>query len=277
MATLQQCTSPSTGYTKQAFIISPTYFLAAKVFEGYLALLLASVRPPVANSTIDSGFAGKLTAIPSTSTGIDLALLRRHLSHITATTPDVTLSDGLAPISHDGPGSKRIYKFVLYCVPTYSNPTGQTWDLKTRQEVVKIAREWNMLVVSDDVYDFLGNVGDKSARGEDGKLLPRLVSIERDILVKEGRLNKAGEEEAGVTVSNCSFSKLLGPGLRCGWIESVTGVLAKQMGEGGANHSVCPTSHIITQVVTISNPQLGRRTIPLRIDPNPPPHHNPRD
>lgn len=34
MNTLQQCTSPGTGYTKQAFIVSPAYFLAAKVFEG---------------------------------------------------------------------------------------------------------------------------------------------------------------------------------------------------------------------------------------------------
>lgn len=133
-----------------------------------------------------------------------------------------------------------------------------------------------MLVVSDDVYDFLGNTGDKSARGEDGKLFPRLVSIDREILVKEGRLNSAGEEEAGVTVSNCSFSKLLGPGLRCGWIESATGVLAKQMGEGGANHSVCLTSYIITHVF-VSNSRPGGCTIPLRVDPNPPPHHNPQN
>jgi aspartate/methionine/tyrosine aminotransferase len=34
MNTLQLCTSPGTGYTKQAFLVSPTYFLAASVFEG---------------------------------------------------------------------------------------------------------------------------------------------------------------------------------------------------------------------------------------------------
>jgi len=34
MSTLLLCTSPGTGYTKQAFVVSPTYFLAAGVFEG---------------------------------------------------------------------------------------------------------------------------------------------------------------------------------------------------------------------------------------------------
>lgn len=34
MSTLLLCTSPGTGYTKQVFVVSPTYFLAASVFEG---------------------------------------------------------------------------------------------------------------------------------------------------------------------------------------------------------------------------------------------------
>lgn len=34
MDVLMHCTSPVTGYTKQAFLISPAYFLAAKIFEG---------------------------------------------------------------------------------------------------------------------------------------------------------------------------------------------------------------------------------------------------
>lgn len=162
-----------------------------------------------------------------------------HLERISASTPDVQLPCGLEPISRAGV-TKRIYKFVMYCVPTYSNPTGESWDLETRRKVVKIARKWDMLVISDDVYDFLGNDGDTSALTPDKKLLPRLVTLDHEIGKEQGM----EDNEAGYTISNCSFSKLLGPGLRCGWIESATGVLAKQLGEGGAARSVCLTLHI---------------------------------
>ncbi|KAH8152481.1 uncharacterized protein LAJ45_03321 [Morchella importuna] len=171
--------------------------------------------------------------------------LCRHLHHLNATTPDIPLSAGLAPISHDGAAPKRIYKYVLYCVPTYSNPTGQTWDLATRRELVQLAREFDVLLVSDDVYDFLGNEGDKCALGEDGKLLPRLVTVDREIMEEEGEL----EQGAGFTVSNCSFSKLLGPGLRCGWIETATSVLAEQIGHGGANISGGNSSHFVSTLI----------------------------
>ena len=179
-----------------------------------------------------------MTAIRLNKNTIDTDSLVAHLERISASTPDVPLPVGLEPISRAG-ALKRIYKFVMYCVPTYSNPTGETWDLETRRKVVEIARKWDMLVISDDVYDFLGNDGDTSALAPDKKLLPRLVTLDHEI----GQEHGMGEGEAGYTISNCSFSKLLGPGLRCGWMESATGVLVKQISEGGANRSVCLTLH----------------------------------
>lgn len=174
-----------------------------------------------------------MTAISSSPGTIDFDSLESHLQHFDETSPDVSLEDGLRPFLRPGasPASKRIYRYILYCIPTYSNPTGETLSLEARHRLLQIARKHDVLIVSDDVYDFLGNIGDNSAEGEDGRLLPRLVTLDaRDCDTNGG----------GNTLSNCSFSKLLGPGLRCGWIESATGVLARIVGEGGANHSVSP-------------------------------------
>jgi len=203
-------TSPGTGYTKCAFMISPTYFLAGRTFE-------------------DAGYADKIIAVQSSRTSIDFDGLLAQLQRVGKEQPDVPLEDGLRPLLRKGAptAAKRLYKFVLYCVPTYSNPTGESWDLATRRRLVGIAREWDILLISDDVYDFLGN--------NDQLSVPpvRLVSIDAETLPRD-----RGEGETGNTISNCSFSKLIGPGLRAGWIESATRVLAKQLGDGGADHSV---------------------------------------
>ncbi|KAF8544978.1 pyridoxal phosphate-dependent transferase [Trichophaea hybrida] len=203
-------TSPGTGYTKRAFIVSPTYFLASRTFE-------------------DAGFADKMIAIKSTETSIDFDALLQHLQRVENEIPDVSLEDGLKPILRSGAKKeqKRIYKYVMYGVPTYSNPTGETWDLETRTRVVDIAREWDILVITDDVYDLLGNDDQKEP------LYPRLVTLDAGTL--QNPISTCN------TLSNCSFSKLVGPGIRVGWLESASSVLAKQLGDGGANHSGgCP-------------------------------------
>jgi len=191
-------------------VISPTYFLASRTFE-------------------DAGFADKMIAVRSSRTTIDFDGLLAHLQRVDSERPDVSLADGLRPLLRRGaaPASKRLYRFVLYCVPTYSNPTGETMDLDTRRRLVCLAREWDILLISDDVYDFLGN-DDQPAVPP-----PRLVTIDAETLPRGKR-----DGISGNTVSNCSFSKLVGPGLRAGWIETATGVLAKQLGDGGADHSV---------------------------------------
>jgi DNA-binding transcriptional MocR family regulator len=133
--------------------------------------------------------------------------------------PFPPLDDGLSPIrAFHG---KHLYRYVMYLVPTYSNPTGTTMKQPARERLVKIAREYDMLLITDDVYDFLGFDGKQP--------LKRLVTIDKEMGVK---INSKGH-----TISNCSFSKLLGPGARCGWVESATPILANEMGESGANHS----------------------------------------
>lgn len=73
-----------------------------------------------------------------------------------------------------------------------------------REQLVRMARRYNALIISDDVYDFL-DWGSTPP-------LPRLVDI-------DAVLDGGPSTPFGSAVSNGSFSKLLGPGLRTGWAE----------------------------------------------------------
>ncbi|KAF3917777.1 hypothetical protein ABW20_dc0102936 [Dactylellina cionopaga] len=151
--------------------------------------------------------------------------------------PLLTFEIGISPIKTAR--SKPLYRYVLYCVPTYSNPTGTTLSLETRKRLVEIARKYDILLISDDVYDFLGYDGQAPIQS--------LVSIDKEIGVDDA--------EKGYTISNCSFSKLLGPGIRCGWIESASPVLATEMGRSGGNHSggsPCQFSSTLVQRLLVS-------------------------
>jgi len=144
---------------------------------------------------------------------------------------------------------------VIYCVPTFSNPSSRTMGLERRRELLKLARENDALIVSDDVYDFLqwpastktaNNevASTETASMETGKTavawdqtptkpkkstlssedkssmktarLPRLVDIDREL---DGGTDRAGADGFGNACSNGSFSKIAGPGIRVGWVE----------------------------------------------------------
>jgi len=137
--------------------------------------------------------------------------------------PFVSYEDGISPIRTKK--TKHLYRYVLYCVPTFSNPSGTTLDMTSRRKLVEIARQFDILLITDDVYDFLDYSEEKLKSP-----IKRLVTIDNELGVESN--------DKGHTLSNCSFSKLLGPGLRCGWAESATPILAREMGESGANHSV---------------------------------------
>ena len=282
MSALQLCTSPCTGYTRRAFIIVPTYFWAGAIF-------------------VDAGFADLLTPIPypppkgRTMPEILLDALKADEQQGAPLNPPVGYEGGVKPLPSGraaagkprGDG-KRIYKYVLYCVPTYGNPTGTTWDLETRQKVVEIARDWDILVLCDDVYDFLpwgasntGGVITSIASSSLSSLSPpqsppppppppppRLVTLDRQLVLASSDASRQGaeEEDAGNVISNCSFSKLLGPGLRCGWQESSTPVLSRQLSQAGPNRSGGSPSHFVSTIIyeLIRPQQQGRSDNSLR-------------
>ena len=81
----------------------------------------------------------------------------------------------------------------LYTVPTYQNPMGVTMPPARRRALVDLARERNLVIVEDDPY------GDLSF---DGPPVPTLKSLDPDVVYLG------------------TFSKVLAPGLRVGWVAS---------------------------------------------------------
>ncbi|MFO7952111.1 MAG: PLP-dependent aminotransferase family protein [Bacillota bacterium] len=97
---------------------------------------------------------------------------------------------------------------LFYTVPNFQNPTGITTSLKRRYEILALASQYNLVIIEDNPY------GDLCYDG--------VVPINYKALDREERVVYLG-----------SFSKVLIPGIRIGWlagsrqlIEKIT--LAKQ-------------------------------------------------
>ncbi|KAI6864569.1 PLP-dependent transferase [Hortaea werneckii] len=197
------------AYTRNVWIVAPAYMLAFRVFEQ------------------DAGFSGKLRAVPEDEEGIDLGYLRAEMGK-----SERQAAGEQGVVEEEGPRYRpfrpwaKVYKHVVYCVPTFANPSSRTMSLRRRRELVRLAREYDALVVADDVYDFLqwpakkpgGHSAPSGGEEEAVKTahLPRLVDVDREI---DGGTGRPGADGFGNACSNGSFSKIGGPGLRCGWVE----------------------------------------------------------
>lgn len=220
MNALLQLTSPHNGLTRKCFVVTPTYFL-------------------VNSALIDAGFAGKLEGIAELENGdIDLETLEARLAALEKDTPSNS-SPGAADIPHTHDPTRplrKIYNYVVYLVPTFSNPRGGTLSQAGRQRLLTIARKYNVLLLCDDVYDLLDFNLDHQA-----PLPKRIVTLDRETM--------ADGELYGNTVSNATFSKLIGPGLRVGWQETATPQLALALSAGGAYMSGGTPAHLNTVIV----------------------------
>jgi 2-aminoadipate transaminase len=92
---------------------------------------------------------------------------------------------------------------LLYTIPNFHNPAGVTMSLERRERLIEIAHERELLIVEDNPYGQIRFDGDP---------LPSLWELD------------AG---AGWVIYLSTFSKILAPGTRVGWVAAPAAVLRK--------------------------------------------------
>ena len=97
-------------------------------------------------------------------------------------------------------------KFV-YVIPTFQNPSGHTLTQERRERLLGLSRSHDFLLLADEVYQYL------------------------HYTVQPPRCFGAYREFENV-VSLGSFSKILAPGLRLGWIQAHARVIQRLAGCG---------------------------------------------
>ncbi|KAJ3217413.1 hypothetical protein HDU67_007996 [Dinochytrium kinnereticum] len=182
----------------QVIIENPTYFLAIRVLE-------------------DHGIDRKSTwKIPVDENGLLVDELKKVLEQ--------NPSPKLPPPIKD----EKRFPYLLFLVPTFSNPSGTTLSHERREALVKLARQHDILVVCDDVYQLLPF----------GNNLPpqRVYHFDRG-------------STFGNVISNQSFSKILAPGSRLGWIEAGPGII-NQYEKSGLMYSGGSPNHFFSGMAT---------------------------
>jgi len=106
--------------------------------------------------------------------------------------PETVASRPLPPQAA-GPSrsDSKLIKFI-YVIPDFNNPSGETMTLEERKEIVKLARELDVVIVEDSPYRELRYSGEE---------VPTIYSLAPERTLHLG-----------------SFSKIFAPGFRLGWI-----------------------------------------------------------
>ncbi|MFY9605712.1 MAG: PLP-dependent aminotransferase family protein [Thermoplasmata archaeon] len=139
---------------------------------------------------------------------------------------------------------------IVYVLPNFQNPAGVTMPEKNRRKMVDMASEYDFIILEDDPYGDLRYKGDP---------IPPLKHWD-----DEGRV-----------VYTSTFSKILAPGLRVGWVVAAPEILkklivAKQSTDVCANvlgqriaHEYIVRGHIDPQIEKIK--QLYKRKMDLML------------
>lgn len=116
------------------------------------------------------------------------------------------------PVEDDGMDISALEKAVLenknvkmiYTIPTFQNPSGITMSVEKRKALYEIARKNDIVIIEDNPY------------GElifDGEKLPTIKSMDTE----------------GIVIYSGSFSKVLAPGIRIGFVSAHKSIVEKMV------------------------------------------------
>ena len=116
------------------------------------------------------------------------------------------------PVEDDGMNIEMLKKAVeenenvklIYTIPTFQNPSGITMSVEKRRELYKIACEHGIAIIEDNPYGELVF---------DGKKVPTIKSSDTE----------------GIVIYSGSFSKVLAPGMRVGFVNAHKDIIAKMV------------------------------------------------
>lgn len=147
-----------------------------------------------------------------------------------------------APVDADGVQVDALEKLIVehkpklvYLIPTFGNPSGAMLSLERRKRVLELAAKYQVLVVEDDPYGelFFGATPP-----------PTLLALSSEVPGSREWLAYCG-----------SFSKVLSPGLRVGWMIAQPALLANAV--MCKQFSDAHTSNL-TQAIAAQYLSLGR-------------------
>ena len=115
---------------------------------------------------------------------------------------------------------------LLYTIPTYQNPNGSVLPLDRRRHQVELAQRHGFTIIADEVYQLL-HYGTAPP--------PPLAMLD--------------DSPDGCVISLGSFSKILSPGLRLGWVHASPEIIRRFANSGvaasggGLNHLAANLAH----------------------------------
>lgn len=168
-------------------VVRPTYFLAFGIFRQH-------------------GL--RVCNVPSDGDGLDLAALEELL--------------------------RTVQPRLLYIVPSHANPTGCTLPAAKRRALVELARRHAFFILSDEVYHELSWNTEQPARMRHWDM--QGSPPDDEVFGGEDRPLDSDSAEDGAplrpslgghVIHTSSFTKIMAPGLRLGWLEAPVGVLRR--------------------------------------------------